>query len=139
MRRHFLQGNLRLGTEIMTEEQKNKCHAIIHAAATAAAAVGAGLAQLPCSDAAIIVPIQVAMIISLGAVFGISITESAAKTAIAEALGTTIGRGISQVLVGWLPGIGNAINAGTAFSITEALGWLVVRDFDSACRVEQIS
>jgi uncharacterized protein (DUF697 family) len=114
----------------MTEEQRKKCHGIIHAAATAAAAVGAGLAQLPCSDAAVIVPIQVGMIISLGAVFEISITESAAKTVLAETLGTTIGRGISQVLVGWLPGIGNLINASTAAAVTEALGWMVARDFD---------
>jgi uncharacterized protein (DUF697 family) len=25
--------------------------------------------------------------------------------------------------VGWIPGFGNAINASTAFAITEAIGW----------------
>ncbi len=49
----------------MTEEQNNTCHGIIHAAAAAAGAVGAGLAQAPCSDAAVIVPIQVTMIVFL--------------------------------------------------------------------------
>ena len=34
----------------MTDSEKTKCHAIIHSAATAAGAVGAGLAQLPMSD-----------------------------------------------------------------------------------------
>lgn len=33
------------------------------------------------------------------------------------------GRGISQVLVGWIPGYGNAINATTAAAVTEAIGW----------------
>ena len=36
----------------------------------------------------------------------------------------------SQVLVGWIPGIGNAINATTAAGITEAMGWLLAKEFD---------
>ncbi|MBS4879931.1 MAG: hypothetical protein KH138_06445 [Firmicutes bacterium] len=41
-----------------------------------------------------------------------------------------IGRGISQTLVGWIPGLGNAINAGTAAGLTEAIGWILADDFD---------
>ena len=99
----------------MTELEKEKCHVIIHGAATAAAAAAAGLAQLPGSDNAIIVPIQVAMITSLGHVFDISIT----------------GRAISQLFVGWIPILGNAINASTAFAITEKIGWHIADDFSS--------
>ncbi|HQP39712.1 MAG TPA: hypothetical protein PLI95_31225, partial [Polyangiaceae bacterium] len=36
---------------------------------------------------------------------------------------THVGRGISQWLVGWVPGWGNAINASTAAALTEAVGW----------------
>ena len=36
--------------EIMTAEQKKKCHAIIHAASVAAGGAGAGMAQIPGSD-----------------------------------------------------------------------------------------
>lgn len=42
----------------------------------------------------------------------------------------TVGRTASQVLVGWIPGIGNAINATTAAGITEAMGWLLAKEFD---------
>ena len=43
----------------MTSEQKNKCSAIIHtASASSAAAVGAGLAQVPGSDNALLIPVQ---------------------------------------------------------------------------------
>ena len=35
----------------MTDEENSKCHKIIHTAAVAAGGVGAGLAQLPGSDA----------------------------------------------------------------------------------------
>lgn len=114
----------------MTDDQKKKCHAIIHSASAGAAATGAGLAQIPFSDNAVIVPIQIGMIISLGAVFGAKITESAAKVTLSTVLATYAGRGISQALVGWIPGIGNAINASTAAAITESLGWFVAKDFD---------
>jgi uncharacterized protein (DUF697 family) len=113
----------------MNDAQYGKCHAIIHSAAGLCAAAGARMAQVPGSDAAVIVPIQIGMVISLGAVFGIELDQSAAKAALASASATTIGRGISQVLLGWLPGIGNALNATTAFAVTETVGWAVANDF----------
>ena len=33
------------------------------------------------------------------------------------------GRGLSQCLLGWVPGLGNAVNAVTAAALTEAIGW----------------
>ena len=114
----------------MTEDQKTKCHAAIHAAAAAAAAVGAGLAQIPLADSAVILPIQVAMIVALGKTFGKDITDSTAKAAALSVVGGYFGRAVSQVLVGWIPGVGNAINATTAAGITEAMGWAVAKKFD---------
>ena len=114
----------------MTDEQKKKCHAIIHAASASAAAVGGGLAQIPGSDNAVLVPIQLTMVISLGRVFNKAIGESSAKAAIASAAAGTIGRTASQVLIGWIPGIGNAINATTAAGLTEAVGWIIAKEFD---------
>lgn len=113
----------------LTSSQKAKCHGIIHTASFAASGIGAGLAQVPCSDSVIIAPIQLAMTISLGQVFGIELTQSAAKSAIATASATTIGRAASQVLIGWIPGLGNILNAATAASVTESLGWVIANDF----------
>lgn len=113
----------------MTDEEKKKCHAIIHAASVAAGGVGAGLAQIPGSDNAVIVPIQVTMTVSLGAVFGIKLDESAAKATLATATASMAGRAISQFLVGWIPGIGNALNAATAAGVTETIGWALAKDF----------
>lgn len=114
----------------MTSDQKKKCHAIIHTASTAAAGVGAGLAQVPGSDNAVITPIQLTMTISLGRVFGRSLTESTALAAVGSLAGATIGRTASQVLVGWIPGVGNVLNAGTAAAVTESLGWIIAKQFD---------
>ncbi|MFT8890110.1 MAG: hypothetical protein ABF449_10630 [Ethanoligenens sp.] len=114
----------------MTEEQEGKCHAIIHAASALAAGIGAGLAQLPCSDNAAIIPIQITMVISLGAVFGVELSKSTATATLASATGTLVGRGLSEVLVGWVPVIGNIINATTAAGVTETIGWTVAQNFD---------
>lgn len=111
------------------EEMKNKCSVIIHGASVACGGVGTGLAQLPGSDNAVIVPIQIAMIVSLGGVFNLNITESAAKSILASAAATVTGRTVSQFLVGWIPVIGNAINTATAAGVTEAIGWLAANNF----------
>ena len=57
-------------------------------------------------------------------------SEAAAEAVLASAAASMIGRGISQILVGWIPGLGNAINASTAAGLTEAIGWILANDFD---------
>lgn len=116
----------------MTEEQANDCHKIIHLASTFSAAAGAGLAQIPVSDSVIIVPIQLTMVISLGAIFGVKLTESAAASTLATATATLVGRGISQFLIGWIPVVGNVVNAVTAAGVTEIIGWAVAASFDKS-------
>ena len=101
----------------LTEEQKEKCSEIIHTASVAAGAAGTGLAQIPLSDNAVITPIQITMIISLGKVFRIEVTESLAKSIIGSAGASIVGRSASQLLLGWIPVLGNVINTATAAGI----------------------
>ena len=108
---------------------KKECHAIIHAASASAAAIGAGLAQLPCSDTAVITPIQLTMTLALGRVYGLELSESAAGASLATATAATVGRTASQVLIGWIPGVGNVVNACTAAAVTETVGWMLAKDF----------
>lgn len=113
----------------ITEDQRKKCHAIIHAASVAAGGAGAAGAQLPVADNTVIVPAQITMIIALGKVFDLDITKSVASGIIKSAAASFIGRTASQVLVGWIPGVGNAINSATAAGITETIGWMTVKEF----------
>lgn len=113
----------------MTKSEKIKCNSIIHLASAATACVGAGLAQIPCSDNFLITPIQLAMTISLGKVFGINLTKSAAESAVGSAAAATVGRAVSQVAAGWIPVAGNVSNAVTAASLTEGLGWILANEF----------
>src|SRR3954469_17594941 len=114
----------------MTDDQREKCHFIIHGASTAAAGIGAGLAQVPLSDNALLVPLQAGMIVSLGLVFEVHVADSAAKGIVMGMLASYVGRAASQVLLGWIPGVGNAINAATAAGVTESMGWTVASRFD---------
>ena len=100
-----------------------KIHGIIHTAALAAAAVGGGLAQAPGSDAAVIAPIQASMIAAVGVEHGVQLSKGAAAELILPFSAAVLGRGLSQALLGWLPGLGNLLNAATAAAITEAIGW----------------
>lgn len=113
----------------ITPEQRVRCHAIIHAASASAGAVGGGLAQIPGSDSVPICAIQTTMTSALGRVFGLELTDTMARSALLATPTTIGGRLVSQFLLGWVPIAGNIINAGTAFSITEALGWALAEDF----------
>ena len=103
--------------------RNQKIHGIIHVATAACAGIGGGLAQVPGSDSVAIVPIQTAMIVSIAAEHGASITKGAAADLLLTFTATMGGRFLSQVLVGWVPGFGNVINASTAAALTEAIGW----------------
>lgn len=113
----------------LTPDQIVACNGIIHSASLAAGGVGAGLAQLPLADAALITPIQIAMITSIGAVMNIEVTEAIAKAIIGGAGMAVAGRGLVQLAVGWIPGVGNAINTATAAGLTEIIGWIAVAHF----------
>lgn len=63
------------------------------------------------------------MIIAVAHEHGAAITKAAAADLLLTFAATDVVRGISQWLVGWVPGWGNAINATTAAGTTEAVGW----------------
>jgi uncharacterized protein (DUF697 family) len=105
------------------KRSNTRVDALIHTASTAAAAVGAGLAQIPGSDAPVLVSIQTGMIVGIAQEHGAAISKAAAAELLLTFTATLVGRGISQLLIGWVPGLGNAINATTAASLTEAVGW----------------
>lgn len=68
--------------------------------------------------------------------FGIQLTQSAAAAALASFAASTVGRAASQLLLGWIPGFGNAINASTAAALTESVGWLLAKEFASQSRAD---
>lgn len=110
---------------------KNKiseAEASVHKFTAAAAATAA--TPIPFSDAAILVPVQVAMIARVTAIFGISVTKSVLTGMVSSLAGTAgatfAGRALVSGMLKLIPGVGSvvggAISAATAATITEALG-----------------
>lgn len=116
----------------MAITSNQKIHGIIHLCATACAGVGAGLAQVPGSDSAAIIPLQTAMIVSIVSEHGVSIGKGVAAELLLTFTAAMAGRTASQLLIGWIPVAGNIINASTAATITEAIGWAANAYFEKS-------
>ena len=114
---------------IISREKKEKCEKIINASAVACGGVGTGLAQLPLADSAIITPIQIAMVIKIGKELDMDITESMATAIVSSLTGAVLGRSVSAVMFGWLPVVGNIVNAATSTGLTKTIGYLAMKKF----------
>jgi len=120
----------------MTNEEKNKCHMIIHAAAAAA---GAGnVVPVPGLGVAADMAAMTTMAISLAAVFGKELTNAAARGMAYAALKKVIlsqpVKYATKELVKFIPWIGSAISATVSVALTEAAGWQLAQEFDLECR-----
>ena len=107
-------------------DQNKRCAAIIHTASAAAATAAAAMV-VPGSDSVAIAPIQVAMITVLADEFDVHWTDAAVKSTLYATLGTMVGKGSANLVLRWVPVYGNVIRATVAISVTQALGWAVVR------------
>lgn len=107
---------------------KEQAHQIVAASALAAAAAGA--TPIPFSDAIVLVPIQVGMIVGVSAVFGLDISKASISSLLSSIVGassaTVIGRTLVVNALKLIPGagsvVGGAISATTASALTLALG-----------------
>lgn len=122
----------------MPKELRKKCHFAIHTASSAAMAAGA--LPIPMSDAVPITAAQIAMIVALGKIFDLSLSQAAAKSIAGVAMTQGAGRAIFTNILKAIPGAGTiagaVIGAATAASLTEALGWVVADDFYRMSRGE---
>jgi len=104
---------------------RRRCEFIIHGAA--AAAGGAAAATLvPGADSVAIMPIQVAMVAALAREHGIEVSTSLVKSTVYASLGSIVGKAGSGLLLRWTPIAGNLVRASVAFSVTEAMGHLIL-------------
>ncbi len=108
--------------------KKREAQAVVAKAAKAAAVTGA--VPIPFSDAAVLVPEQIAMLAKITAVFGIPLQKGTLSAILSSMIGTTgttiAGRAIVSALLKMIPGAGSvaggAISAATASALTAALG-----------------
>lgn len=120
--------------KLMTEKQVKACNVIIHTASVACG--GCGAIPIPIADAIPMTTVQITMVISLGKVFDINLTESAAKSIISAAAATLIGRAAVGAGLKFIPVAGWIAGAVVAAAVTEALGWGIANDFAKQYRTE---
>ena len=101
-----------------------RARALIYSKAVVAAAVAA--IPIPVADVAVILPLQLAMVTAIGALYGVDVSWRRAVELL-----TTLGAGIglreaARQLVKLVPGWGSAVSAGIAFGGTAALGELAM-------------
>jgi uncharacterized protein (DUF697 family) len=84
----------------------------------------------------VIFSLQAAMIKLLADEHSIIFSKTAATELLLTFVACFGGRSLSEVLVGWIPVWGNVVNASTAFTLTEAIGWAAHAYFTEECPVD---
>lgn len=110
--------------------ESKKKHSQAAVVTAVAAAFGEGFAPIPFSDAAVLIPTQVAMIASITTIFGIEVNKSLLTGFVSSTLGTAgatvLGKTIVSNLIKLIPGVGTVvgglISGSTASLLTTALG-----------------
>jgi uncharacterized protein (DUF697 family)/GTPase SAR1 family protein len=105
-----------------------RAHTVV--AGFAVTAGGAGAIPFPFSDALAIIPVQISMLASISAVWGLPVSATFLGTLVSGAItgsaGTIVGRAAAGALLKLMPGIGSAaggaISAGVAGTLTAAFG-----------------
>jgi uncharacterized protein (DUF697 family)/GTP-binding protein EngB required for normal cell division len=115
----------RLKKELQSLEKAKKSAQGAVIAATAAAA-GVGISPIPFSDAALLIPVQIGMILGIAGFFKINVAKAVISAVVGPIITTALGRGLVGNLLKFIPGIvtvaGAAINGSTAGILTAAIG-----------------
>lgn len=123
-----LQDTLQNVQKASLESKKKYSQATV--ATAVAAAFGEGFAPIPFSDAAVLIPTQVAMIATITTIFGMDISKSVITGFVSSTIGTAgatvLGKTIVSNIIKLIPGVGTAagglISGSTASLLTTALG-----------------
>lgn len=113
---------------VSLELKLRKSHAAVASAATLAGGVGA--IPIPFSDAVAIIPIQISMLATISAIWGLPLSSAflamLVSSSVTGSAGTLIGRAVVGGLLKLIPGagsiVGGAVSASTASLITAAFG-----------------
>lgn len=116
----------------MTDAEKKKCHAIIHAHAVAAAAGNA--VPVPGLGMAVDLVTMTTMAMSLAAVFGGSVSKSVAQNMALLALKRKIMeqpvKAVVKELSKLIPWAGSAVSATISVAMLESAGWILASDLE---------
>ena len=103
-----------------------KAIGIVQVNTAAAASIAGIMAQTPGADEAALIANDLAMVISIGKIYGMNNFDKSAIGTLAMLSGKGIGVRVFAKAVTWFPGAGNVVNATVAAGVTEAIGLTLV-------------
>lgn len=109
---------------------RERSELIIHGAAIGAAGTAASTV-IPGSDSVMIMPIQVGMVAAIAHQYGIEPSSSLLRSTVYAALGSIVGKAGAGIFLRWVPVAGNVIRGSVAFSVTEALGQMILKRLEA--------
>lgn len=110
--------------------KRKQAHNVVRVAASLA--LGVGAIPIPVADAGVLVPIQLAMMAKVAAIYGVKVETAAVASTVATTVLAAAGKSAVVGLLKLIPGagtlVGGAISAAVASSFTLAVGyaWAVV-------------
>lgn len=124
------------------ELKKERAQAVVTASAVTAAATGA--IPIPFSDAALLIPEQIAMLAGITIVFGVSVEKASLAAVISGTIGiagtTALGKTVVSGLLKCIPGFGSVVGAvisgAAAAALTAALGEAYILILIKVCKGE---
>jgi uncharacterized protein (DUF697 family) len=123
----------------MATQLKERAGVIIHSCSAASALLVGTVATVPVFgplgiifglDYPALTAISIGMVVSLGKLFGRNYTTGAVMAAVTQLTGFVFGVSLMRGVVGIVPVVGAAINAGLVFTVTEILGWTTFLIFE---------
>lgn len=111
---------LRVAQRLSLPLKQALCRRYMVTAASAAAVAAAS--PIPLADAAIIAPIQLAMMGKIASVYGLDLKVILSAQALAQLAVQFAGKALARSFLKLVPGIGNVVNAAVAAALTTATG-----------------
>lgn len=117
--------------------EKHK-HALLAVAAATTAAAATGASPIPFSDAVLLVPIQVGMIVRILHLYGINLVDGAVASLVSGVGISALGKSAAGSLIKFIPGlgwlVGAIVNATVAGAFTGAIGGALTEVCHKQCK-----
>lgn len=104
---------------------------------SAGSAATAALIPLPVADIFLITPIQVYLVLKIGAIYGYELSYDRASELVGAISGSFALQTVTRQIVKLLPGYGSVISAGVAFAGTVAMGETAILYFEQGTEVSR--
>jgi uncharacterized protein (DUF697 family) len=115
---------------MLDQERKAKATKIIDDIAQTAATLTAVFSQIPGMGVATLTKLYLEMLAKIAALFNQELEAQAARSLALTACNHYAGAIFRKSVLGWIPLIGNAINAKITYDLTKNIGWFFYHHFD---------